>query len=94
MEDHFLRLLDSINIACQNYLDGIYTLPDLQITVQGNASAIEIDTARASVLREIVGRFDTNLENIRFMGSGDEEYEAVCREILELKASLSKLSNH
>ncbi|MDX2212440.1 MAG: hypothetical protein SFY66_04045 [Oculatellaceae cyanobacterium bins.114] len=93
MEDHLLRLLDSINIACQNYLNGVYTLPDLQITIEGNASAIEIDTARASVLREIFGRFDTNLENIRFMYSGDEEYEAVSKEILDLKTSLSKISN-
>lgn len=91
MDTHLRHLIESIQIACKHYIEGTSTVADLQMAVCGNASAIEIDDIRKRNLSEIIKYFDSELEEVQYMYSIEEQREQVVKEILNLQNSLKKI---
>ncbi len=79
MAGHTLRLLDSIERACNRYLAGGTAIEDLQADVEPVVAALE-DTGDEH-LESALRRFVAQLEYIRFMFDDSEQPAAVKREI-------------
>jgi hypothetical protein len=90
MAGHTLRLLDSIEHACEQYLAGGTAIEDLQAAVEPVVAALEADDEH---LESALRRFVAQLEYIRFMFDDSEQLGEVEREISLLRSGLSSYSD-
>lgn len=86
MASHTLRLLGSIERACEQHVEGGATIADLQAAVEPVVEALEADDKR---LESALRRFVAQVEYIRFMIDDSEQYGEVEREISLLRSELS-----
>ena len=92
MTGHTLRLLDSIQHACEQYLAGGTAIKDLQAAVEPVVAALEDGDER---LESTLRRFLAQLEYTRFMFETSEQFGEVEREIsLLLGGILSYKGRH
>ena len=79
MDSHAIRLLGSIEAACQQYVSGGIALPELQQRVEAIVSSLE--KGESATVGTRLEEFTSRLEYFRFMLASDEQRIEVENEI-------------
>jgi len=88
MNDHFLRIVESILRSCDYYLQGKGNIIDLQNIVLGNLDAMDYD--QQNELAPFFYNFVETLEDIQVGYSSNEEMTRAKKEITRFKNFLEE----